>query len=150
MACGGRGSARGACGRSRKALSEWCAICLEPLHVVAVPGRCCLHTGAPGKDFPRSDEAWSLPRPHVSGKPLQSPASQAQVWGPRSGHQAYTDGPVRDLGVHTLAPQETLLLIGGIGGSGKSQEATYVASRKVGSSPTARPAESCSDSFWGL
>lgn len=100
--------------------------------------------------LPRSDEAWSLPRPHVSGKPLQSPASQAQVWGPRSGHQAYTDGPVRDLGVHTLAPQETLLIIGGIGGSGKSQEATYVASRKVGSSPTARPAESCSDSFWGL
>lgn len=96
----------------------------------------------PGRDFLRSDEAQSLPRPHVSGRPLQSPAFQAQVWGSRSGHQAYADGPVRGLGVHTLAPQETLLMVGGIGGSRKSQEAAYVASRRVGSSPTARPAES--------
>lgn len=92
--------------------------------MVTVLGRCWPHTGAPEKDFLRSDEAQSLPRPHVSGRPLQSPAFQAQVWGPRSEYRAYTDGTVRGLGVYTLAPQETLLIVGGIGGSGKSQEAT--------------------------
>lgn len=79
VACGGQDSVRGAYGGGREPLSEWYVICLEPLHVVAVPGRCCPHTGAPGKDFLRSDETQSLPRPHVSGRPLQSPAFQAQV-----------------------------------------------------------------------
>lgn len=130
---------RGACGCSRKPPSELCVVSLEPL----LSWGCAVPTQVlQGRVSCVSNEAQSLPRPHVSGKPSQSPAFQAQVWDWHSGHLGLRRWGSWGSGYSHLCPSGDFAHSRGIVSSGKSQEAMDVASGREGSRLTARHAES--------
>lgn len=103
-------------------------------------GSCTVCTQVPqGRIACVSDEPQSLPEPQVSGRPSHSLAFASAAVGPAIWAPGLMQ--IRQLGVwtvHTLAPWQTWLLVGGTGGSKKVPVDAF---RTEGSSFAARPAE---------